>query len=401
MPEHVEYPSTIVHDLQNILGVIRAHLDMDISFISEFSEQGRSIRHINSRVTNDYLKLGDYDPKEAAYCHKIICGELPEIIPDTALNAITRELPITRKLNIGSYIGVPVRVSDGSIYGTLCCYSHEADSSLSQRDLSLMHVFADLASKQIEVKIAENKLRSEKIHRITAALDAEFFDVYFQPIYDLKQGKTVGFEVLSRFFTEPYRSPDIWFKEAAAVGLGEALEIVAIKKGLNYLKQFPKDYFLSFNASPEHFVSGAIAQVFLQQQPSRIVLEITEHNWVASYAEFSLVAKELKQGGMRCAVDDAGAGYATFRHLLELDVDIIKLDISLIHGIDSDSRRQALAAAMITFARSISCEIIAEGVETEAELDELKRLGVNWVQGYFIGIPMPVSDALNFQPASL
>jgi EAL domain-containing protein (putative c-di-GMP-specific phosphodiesterase class I) len=100
----------------------------------------------------------------------------------------------------------------------------------------------------------------------------------------------------------------------------------------------------------------------------------------------------LRRKGMKLAVDDAGSGYASFRHILKLKPDVIKLDISLIKKIDSDSCSRALAAALIRFAEETGSHIVAEGVETQAELDVLRELKVDKVQGFLLGRPMPIGQ---------
>ena len=122
-------------------------------------------------------------------------------------------------------------------------------------------------------------------------------------------------------------------------------------------------------------------------------MEITEHAPIADYAEFRAALKPLRKKGMRLAIDDAGAGYASFQHILEIGADIIRLDISIIQNIDIDPARLALATALIAFAKETGAEVIAEGVESEAEFDELVHLGVNKVQGFYTGRPMSIIKA--------
>jgi EAL domain-containing protein (putative c-di-GMP-specific phosphodiesterase class I) len=102
----------------------------------------------------------------------------------------------------------------------------------------------------------------------------------------------------------------------------------------------------------------------------------------------------LRQCGLKLAVDDAGAGYSSLRHILNLRPDFIKLDVDLIRHIDLDPARRALASALIAFARDTSSNIIAEGVETVSEFATLQSLGVEQAQGYFLGRPMPLDKAL-------
>ncbi|MGH8171867.1 MAG: EAL domain-containing protein, partial [Rhodanobacteraceae bacterium] len=96
--------------------------------------------------------------------------------------------------------------------------------------------------------------------------------------------------------------------------------------------------------------------------------------------------------GVRLAIDDAGAGFASLRHVLRLEPDFIKLDMSITHGIDAQIRHQSLASALLTFANGTSASIVAEGIETQGELDTLRRLGVTYGQGHYLGFPGPLPD---------
>lgn len=124
----------------------------------------------------------------------------------------------------------------------------------------------------------------------------------------------------------------------------------------------------------------------------RLILEVTEQQPVTCYETVRKQLDGLRTRGLRLAVDDAGAGYSNFRHILELRPDIIKLDRSLTRGIATDSVKRALASALIRFARDIGCDLVAEGVENFAELHCLRELGVTLVQGHVVGRPSASTD---------
>ena len=385
--------NSIEGSLQEILNVTRQHLGMDIAFISQFTNQKRLFKFVDANDDFTAIQVGDYDEIEETYCKKIVDGELTGIINDSALNPITKNLPVTQKLSIGSYLGVPITLSDGEVYGTLCCFKNQADPSLMERDLLLLQAFSDLSSKLIDNSLkASNKFNDMKLN-IKAMLDSERLTVCYQPIYDVENDVIAGFESLSRFQSDPYRAPDIWFNEAAQVGLGEELELMAIKNALKGLNIIPQQSYISFNISPEYILNGSLERLLGDIPSNRIVLEVTEHAPVTNYHDFRNALEPLRQKGIRLAIDDAGAGYASLQHILELNPDIIKMDISLIRDIHLDAKRRALASALIAFAREINCAVMAEGVECKDELITLTKLGVNKVQGYFIGRPMPLADA--------
>jgi EAL domain-containing protein (putative c-di-GMP-specific phosphodiesterase class I) len=116
-------------------------------------------------------------------------------------------------------------------------------------------------------------------------------------------------------------------------------------------------------------------------------VEITEQAQVEDYDELNVALGHLREVGVRIAVDDAGAGYASLRHILRLEPDVIKLDKSLVRNVHRDRPRRALATALISFAAEIGATIVAEGIESAEELDALRDLGVTFGQGYHLARP--------------
>jgi len=260
----------------------------------------------------------------------------------------------------------------------------------------MMRTFASFTGKQIAQNVKAKRGTEEKLKRIGSVIDTKAFSIFYQPIIDVEKNRITGFESLSRFPMEPRRTPDLWFREAEEVGLGEQLEMAAMQRALVALDQLSDDVYLALNCSPKHIISGAIENLLRRAPLERIVLEITEHAAVVDYSELVSRLSPLRQQGLRLAVDDAGAGYASFLHIIMLNPDFIKLDRSLIRDIDTHTKQQALASAIITFAEQTGSGIIAEGVETESELKTLKALGVVNVQGYLLGRPAEMSAAMEF-----
>jgi EAL domain-containing protein (putative c-di-GMP-specific phosphodiesterase class I)/FixJ family two-component response regulator len=230
-----------------------------------------------------------------------------------------------------------------------------------------------------------------RLRRIRRALDEESaFSMAFQPIYDLETRKLVGAEALARFHHPPRRPTSSWFAEAANVGLGEKLEIAAVQKAVGALEEMPGDAFLSVNVSPETLETEALDTLMRDAGPDRIVAEVTEHAKINDYAKLDRALAPLRRQGIRLAVDDAGAGFASLRHILRLGPDFIKLDRTLIDRIDRDRSKQALAAGLISFADKSGARIIAEGIERPAEVKTLIGLGVSYGQGYYLATPGPL-----------
>jgi EAL domain-containing protein (putative c-di-GMP-specific phosphodiesterase class I) len=225
--------------------------------------------------------------------------------------------------------------------------------------------------------------------QIEQVLAAEAVDIAFQPIIDLQRGRLVGAEALSRFPSLPERSPDAWFAAAREIDRCLELEELAIGKALMRAFNLPLDCYVAVNVSPAMLVSGRLMSLIAGSAfpLSRIVVEVTEQTSFAD-TELAVAAREqLRAAGVRVAVDDAGSGYASLQQILCLRPDLIKIDRSLISGVDRDQAREALVSAVAMFALQSGAKVVAEGVETEAELGTLRRLGIEHAQGYFIGRP--------------
>jgi len=379
----------------DILSAIRTHLKMEVAFVSEFIDGRRVFRYVDSSWEGNPVKVGNGDPLEESYCQRIVDGRLPELIIDARENAVAAKIPATFAVPVGAHLSIPITLSDGSIYGTFCCFNRSADPTLTERDLGVMRVFAELASKMID---RERQIKTtERINRnrIKNAFKDDAISMVFQPIFDLNGNKIVGVESLARFAGPDARTPDLWFNEAHAIGLGVELEMRAIELALKALPDIQQSVYLSINASPATILFGALDSLFSEVSDlSRIVLEITEHEAVHQYKDILAVLLPFRQRGLQIAIDDAGAGYASFRHIINLSPDRIKLDISLTRDIDTDPAKRALTAAFVHFSQDTGSKLIAEGVETAAELAALQALGVSKVQGYFLGRPMQLQEIL-------
>jgi len=233
-----------------------------------------------------------------------------------------------------------------------------------------------------------------------AASDADFRLVY-QPIVHVDTGTVAGVEALCRFADG--RAPEYWFKECERLGSAPALDLAIIERALGDLPQLPTGY-LSVNLSPSTLRDPGLTDLLLSPEvpADRIVVEVTEHARVADYLEAQRVLGALRKAGVRVAVDDAGAGYATFRHILQLRPDIIKMDQSITRDIDTDPARRALATALVIFAGEVGASVVAEGVETEAELLALTAAGIFRGQGFALAAAQTLPLApLTYSPRKL
>jgi EAL domain-containing protein (putative c-di-GMP-specific phosphodiesterase class I)/CheY-like chemotaxis protein len=255
--------------------------------------------------------------------------------------------------------------------------------------LALQRHNAALQAEIRQTNERERKLAEEhrqRLHRVQQVLRHGNLAIVFQPIVDLATLRVAGVEALARFPSLPWRPPNEWFAEGAAVGLGTELELLAVGAALGALDQLPSDTYLSVNVSPATALDPGLTAL-LAPSAKRIVVELTEHAAVAEYDELLGALHGLRQRGARIAVDDAGSGFSSLQHILRLDPDIIKVDIELTRGIDTDPARRALSAALVTFAAEIGAQITAEGIETAGELDTLRQLGAGYGQGYYLARP--------------
>jgi EAL domain-containing protein (putative c-di-GMP-specific phosphodiesterase class I) len=215
-------------------------------------------------------------------------------------------------------------------------------------------------------------------------IDEGRFVPVFQPIVELATRQIVGYEALTRFANG--ERPDLVFAEAERLGIGRNLEAATIAAAVEASVTLqPASAYLSVNLSPD-FALSRIPRKLLAPLQRPLTVEVTEHVAITGYSALRAAVRSLGHG-VKLAVDDAGSGFASLRHVLELGPDIVKLDIEFIRKIDSDPARQALVAGMVHFAARGPFRLIAEGVETEAEREALLALGVTYGQGYLFGRP--------------
>ena len=375
------------------LGSIRQHLGMEIAYISQFVGDRSFFREVDAPGLEHLIKPGDSLALSDVYCPHILSGRLPELMPNTANFPLAAAMPITARTPIGAHASVPIRDADGTAIGMFCCLSPTPNATLNDRDLQVLRVFADMAAHQIRGKLDVERADATRRSRMEQTIGRTEWTVAYQPIWDFRTGRLCAFEALCRFSAEPYRSPDKWFAEAWAAGLGPDLECAVIATAVDALPALPNDVVVSVNASPETILSGRLPALLAHTALRRLVIEITEHAPVSDYEALRNAIAPLRRGGARVAIDDAGAGFASLQHIVQLKPEIIKLDIGLTRGVNSDPARRALAAALIYFAQETDSAIVAEGIETKAERDTLTALGVMRGQGYFLGRPVPLHEA--------
>ncbi|MFQ5517631.1 MAG: EAL domain-containing protein [Acidimicrobiia bacterium] len=233
--------------------------------------------------------------------------------------------------------------------------------------------------------------------RIRQVLASGGVAVVFQPVWDLQRYRDhdagiVGFEVLARISDGgAAATPDVWFAAAAAASLETELQLAVARSAFTDAAGLPPGAYVSLNVSPAVAVAADFA-AFLDSFPlDRMVLEVSQH---ATIDDYEVVIEALgghRRRGLRLAIDDVGAGLASLSHVLSLDPDIIKIDLSIIRGVDADTARQSLTASFVSLAGVVGAAAVAEGIETKDELRTLLELGVDHGQGYLLTPPSPAA----------
>jgi EAL domain-containing protein (putative c-di-GMP-specific phosphodiesterase class I) len=294
---------------------------------------------------------------------------------------------VIRAADVAAHAYAPV-VADGRLLGLLVAGSAEPDAMLKLTEwLPALTEFAEITGALMDPGMAERSTRDKRIAAIRSVIDGQRFESVFQPIVDLRSGAALGFEALTRF--DDGTPPDVRFEEAHLVGLGVELELAAIRTALIAAERLPAGAWLNVNVSPPTVRAAGLREL-LEGVARDLVVEITEHDEVTDYAEFRAAFAAL-DGRARLCIDDAGAGFSSLRHVVELGPAFVKLDRSLVAGVDRDPARQAAIAGLVHYAGVAGVRLVAEGIEEQGELDVLRSLGIVLGQGYLLGRPAPVA----------
>jgi EAL domain-containing protein (putative c-di-GMP-specific phosphodiesterase class I) len=279
------------------------------------------------------------------------------------------------------FLTKPFRATEALLRVRNLIHTRRLHQALARHNIRLTTELAEVA--------AIDRDKAERIRRVTSVADRidDHLTMVFQPIVDLATRETYGNEALARFSAVPLRPPDEWFADAVEAGIGVHLELAAVRRALDQADWLPPSTFVSVNVSPTTLRSPAFAELVTSAPSRPIVIELTEHDHIDDYVPIIDVITELRRQGLRLAVDDTGVGFASLHHILKLQPEFIKLDRLLVTDIDTDPAREALASALVKFSNDTGAQIIAEGIETAAELDTLADLGVHYGQGYHLGRP--------------
>lgn len=254
---------------------------------------------------------------------------------------------------------------------------------LSQRLADLVDG-TELIVSSLRPAIEHAETTNAAILELRRIINERLFTIHLQPIVRIDTGVLVAVEALTRF-ADGVR-PDLRFAEASRLGLGPALERTTLAAAIEAVASFPLDVALSVNVSPDVLQRDEGLREVLGRADRPLIVELTEHERIDDYTAVRAAFARLGPN-VRLAVDDAGSGYASLRHILSLKPAFVKLDMEWVRGIDRDPIRRSLVSGLAYFSDETSCELIAEGIETEEERTALLELGVHLGQGYLLGHP--------------
>lgn len=373
---------------QAIADELRRISDLTSVFIVALDSGGNAVPLAVDGVPGVPIGVNRPIPREITDRWRERVGSSPWVGP--WLSDFAMSMPGPRRADHSAMAVLPMRTSR-SMLGALVAATDvpSGEAYLAQR-LPMLASFAAVATALLAPGIEERQYRGAQRAELEAILDERAFQPVFQPVIDFASGRVVGYEALTRF--NDGTRPDRRFADAAAVGLGFALETATVAAAIKDAAKLPRDAWLSLNVSPALLLDVRRLSAALKPYRRPIFLEISEHDPIEDYAAIRSAAAALGIGA-RLAVDDAGAGYASFRHILELRPDLVKLDIGLIRGVDNDRGRQALVAGIVYFAQKSGCRLVAEGIEEEPERAILQELGVHYGQGFLLGVPADLEHA--------
>jgi EAL domain-containing protein (putative c-di-GMP-specific phosphodiesterase class I)/GGDEF domain-containing protein len=259
-----------------------------------------------------------------------------------------------------------------------------------------------LVHEGLEAALGESSSReakdgADRKRRLSEIIDAGDVRTLVHPVLKLDDLSVIGYEALSRGpGGGEFERPDKLFKVAYDADLVLRLERLCRRQAIRAAADLPKGRMLFINIEPEAIADPELRDVMFTAlladaaiTPDRIVLEITERTAITDFPSFRSTLEYLRALGFSVAVDDAGAGYGSLQVLAEVKPEWLKVDISLVRGIDTDEVRRLLMTSMVLFAQRMGARLIAEGIETAEELRTLKELGVGYGQGFLFSQPVP------------
>jgi len=255
-------------------------------------------------------------------------------------------------------------------------------------------IYRGIREAQNASRSLEQRERTRRVNDLKTVIRDRGVYVDYHPIVVASTREIFGYEALARGTLRTLRSPEVMFDVAAEADLIWELSRLCRERALEGMStRLEADQLLFLNVDPHDFADPMFTEDEVED-PSRVVIEITERTAIKDYPKFRERLKAFRDMGYRFAVDDAGSGYAGLGSIANLEPDFIKLDISLINAIDTNFIKQNLVKTMVGFASDHGAMVIAEGVERAEEFKTVQDLGVHLVQGFFLHRPQSASSPI-------
>ncbi|AKM17800.1 EAL domain-containing protein [Anoxybacillus geothermalis] len=315
----------------------------------------------------------------------------------TIQQMLARPLEIEgREFILSANIGISVFPFDGEDLNTL----------LGNADMALYHAkeegkFYQFYHRTINQRLIRETILESHLHR---AIERDEFILYYQPQYDLFTGELIRLEALIRWYNSElgWIRPDQFIPLAEKIGLMPKLDEWVLSTACRHRKMWKQrggvEADLSINLSASHFQIPGMAKRLLSiiesngDDPCRWEFEVTEHIMMQDSAVVYENISQLKEAGVKLAIDDFGVGYSSLGYIKKLKVDRLKIDRSFIKNLPQSADDQAIVAAVITMAHQLSIDVVAEGIENEKQIQILKEMGCNGGQGYFWRQPVSETE---------
>ncbi|MEP7706121.1 EAL domain-containing protein [Paraglaciecola sp. 25GB23A] len=305
-----------------------------------------------------------------------------------------------RELILTISIGVAIFPEDGTSASDLL---RNADTAMYQAK-SLGRNTYSFFTQEMNIIMQRRLDIEEQMH---GALARNEFEIYYQPQFDVKNGKVIGAEALLRWHNASLGNvtPDEFIPIAEHTGLIVPIGKFVIEQALSLLKEWQtigqQPYIISVNLSPRQFRDAELLSFIKDTlndtgvSPENFHLEITEGLLMSGQSYVHEALAEINELGIKLAMDDFGTGYSSLSYLRQYPFDILKIDRSFIHGITSNKADCNLVKATIAMSHSLGLSVVAEGVETKEQLTLLAELDCNFVQGYYLSKPIPAKQLLD------